>query len=160
MIPDSIERELTIEAPIDVVWAVLTEPRHITNWFSDEAVIDLRPGGDGALEWHQGGIAKNQEGSFSAVLRVVDVQAPHLLSYRWVYPAGEEPTEGNSVLVEFLLSEAGQGTRLRMVERGIDAMDWTDEAKLDFITDHNGGWDIHLGALSKVALDMVVPAGS
>ncbi len=44
---DRIEREIDIDAPIDVVWTVITQPEHITGWFTDSAELDLRPGGEG-----------------------------------------------------------------------------------------------------------------
>ena len=30
---DRIEREITIAAPIERVWAVITEPEHVGKWF-------------------------------------------------------------------------------------------------------------------------------
>ena len=44
MVADRIEREITIAAPIERVWSILTEAEHIHGWFAD-AEIDLRPGG-------------------------------------------------------------------------------------------------------------------
>ena len=44
VVPDAITREIEIDAPPDVVWAIVTEARHLAGWFSDEAEIDLRPG--------------------------------------------------------------------------------------------------------------------
>ena len=52
MIPDGISREIVIDAAPPVVWAIVTEPRHVARWFSDEAQIDLRPGGAMLLTWH------------------------------------------------------------------------------------------------------------
>ena len=52
MTQDSIEREVTIEAPVERVWSVITEAEHVGRWFGDAgAEVDLRPGGrdDGAL---------------------------------------------------------------------------------------------------------------
>src|SRR3954469_22432518 len=51
MIPPRIEREILIDAPVDVVWAVVTEPEHISGWFSDSVELDLRPGGEAVLVW-------------------------------------------------------------------------------------------------------------
>src|SRR4051794_5496578 len=49
MIADSVERKIRIDAPVDVVWRVVTEPGEIPRWFSDEAELDPRPGGNGVL---------------------------------------------------------------------------------------------------------------
>jgi len=48
---DRIEREIDIDAPIDVVWTVITEPEHINGWFTDSAELDVRPRGEGRLGW-------------------------------------------------------------------------------------------------------------
>ena len=46
MVPEQIEREVLIAAPIERVWAVVTQPEHVGTWFGDAgAEIDLRPGG-------------------------------------------------------------------------------------------------------------------
>src|SRR5690242_20949000 len=42
MIPAQIEKDVLIDAPVDVVWRVITEPEQIVRWFSDEADIDRK----------------------------------------------------------------------------------------------------------------------
>src|SRR6476619_1983834 len=49
--PDAIERETLIDAPPRVVWSIVTEDQHLAGWFSDEAEIELRPGGRMLLTW-------------------------------------------------------------------------------------------------------------
>jgi len=109
---DSIEREITIAAPIDKVWSVLTEPDHIGTWFGTGTPvhIDLRPGG----------LMELDHGIHGAYLTtIVKVDPPHTFSYRWAsaYP-GVPATEDNSTLVEFTLQETADGTMLRVVESG------------------------------------------
>lgn len=133
----AIEREVVIEAPVDVVWRMVTEPEHIARWFSDAAELDAR-GGAGSLSWKEYGTVH---------LRVEKVDAPRLFSFRWVYPEGAEPRRGNSILVEFTLSSEGGGTRLRVAETGLEASDWTDEAKATYVDDHRRGWQQHFGDL-------------
>ena len=57
MVPERIEREVLIEAPLEVVWAVVTDPEHVGGWFGDSAEIDLRPGGEAVLTWEKHGSA-------------------------------------------------------------------------------------------------------
>jgi uncharacterized protein YndB with AHSA1/START domain len=46
MVPDQIERETVINAPVERVWELITEAEHLGRWFGDAgAEIDLRPGG-------------------------------------------------------------------------------------------------------------------
>ena len=140
MSSNRIERETLIDAPLEVVWGVVTEPAQISRWFTDEAQLDLRPGGEGVLSW------KEHE---SARLRVERVERPHLFSFRWMFPPGSEPVEGNSMLVEFTLSDEGGKTRLRVAESGLAATDWTEEEKAKYLDGHSRGWERHIGELVR-----------
>ena len=73
MITDKIEREVTIAAPIERVWSILTEAEHIGGWFADAgAEIDLRPGGALVMHWAEHGTANGarRDGRAAASLRV------------------------------------------------------------------------------------------
>ncbi len=141
MAGDRVERDVLIEAPIHIVWEVISDPEHIVQWFSDKAQLDVRPGGDGVLT--------TQKGSYR--LRLETVEPPRRLSWRWFYPAGEEPRPANSTLVEFTLVEEGANTRLRVVESGIQLMPWPDEEKDEFADGHANGWSRYLERLRKYA---------
>jgi uncharacterized protein YndB with AHSA1/START domain len=138
MVPNQVERETLIDAPLEVVWGVVTEPAQITRWFTAAAELDLRPGGHGVLSWENHGPVH---------LRVERVERPHLFSFRWMYPEGSEPQEGNSMLVEFTLSDEDGKTRLRVVESGLAAVDWADGEKANYLDSHTRGWERHLGSL-------------
>jgi len=144
---DRIEREIEIEAPIDVVWAVLTEPGHIASWFTDEAQLDARPGGDGRLVFRS-----RATGTPTAVdLRVEEVDPPQFFSFRWAHAEGAEPDETNSLLVQFTLRAAGDATRLRLVETGFDRLERPEAERERQSAEHQNGWDVHLAALREYA---------
>ena len=98
MAPDTISREIDIDAPPDVVWTILTEARHLAGWFSDEAEIDLRPGGAMLLTWHGHGTYRG---------RVETVEPPHTFAFRWVLREGLDPEPGSSTLVVMTLTAEG-----------------------------------------------------
>jgi uncharacterized protein YndB with AHSA1/START domain len=147
MAGDRIERDVLIEAPIDVVWDVISRPEQIVHWFSDEAQLDLRPGGEGVLTFEM----KDADQPAVHHLRFEAVEPPRRLAYRWVYPSDEEPRPGNSMLVEFTLAEEGGKTRLTVVESGLDLMPWPDEEKQGYADSHGKGWAQHLERLSAYA---------
>ena len=147
MAGDRIERDVLIEAPIDVVWEVISRPEHIVHWFSDEAELDLRPGGGGALSFEMKATSKPA----AYRLRFEAVEPPRRLSYRGVYPGDEEPRPGNSLLVEFTLADEGGRTRLTVVESGLDLMPWPDDEKQSYADSHDGGWTQHLRRLAAYA---------
>ncbi len=131
------EREIDIDAPIEVVWTVITEPEHITNWFTDTAEVEVRPGGEGRFGWDREGTDQQHITN----LRVERLEPPHFFSFRWGQPDGDEPTEANATLVEFGLEERGGSTRLRLVESGLSGIAASDEAKQTFFAEHTSGWN-------------------
>ena len=140
----SIEREVLIEAPADIVWRTITEPDQIARWFADKVELDLRPGGAGTLVFED----KAATQPFTAPFVVVDVEPPRRFTFRWCQPDGEAPVAGNSVLVEFTLTEEGSDrTRLRVTETGLDAIGWADEDKARYVAEHRHGWEEKLGWL-------------
>jgi uncharacterized protein YndB with AHSA1/START domain len=133
---DRIEREIDIDAPINVVWAVITEPEHITNWFTDMAEVDVRAGGEGRVGWDREG----RDEQYVVNLRVERLEPPHFFSFRWGHPDGDDATETNATLVEFGLEERGSSTRLRLVESGFERIARSDEEKKTFFGEHSRGW--------------------
>jgi len=144
---DSVEREILIEARPEVVWGVITEPEQISRWFSDEAEVDARAGADGTLTWKPGGRGGDKEFDAIVPIRVVEAEPFRLFSFRWNHPQGAGPDENNSALVEFSLIEEADGTRLRVVESGIDAVTHDEEGKAGYLGSHEHGWEKHLGEL-------------
>jgi uncharacterized protein YndB with AHSA1/START domain len=145
MVPDRIERDILIEAPAEVVWRVVTDPGQLQRWYCDAAEIDLRPGGEGVLTFTNR--ATNR--AATVPISVVSVEPPRTFSYRWSHSAGEEARPDNSTLVEFSLTPEGQGTRLRVVESGLDLVNWPAHHKATYADDHIKGWEIHLGNLRE-----------
>ena len=142
MIPSAVEKEILIEAPVEVVWHLLTEPDQIRQWFADKAEIELRVGGKGALAFN---------GHDSYQLQIEAVEPPRRFAFRWVRRPGLILRNDNSLLVEFILEPETGSTRLRVVESGFDAIDWSDEERAKYAEDHANGWQHRLGLLRDLA---------
>jgi uncharacterized protein YndB with AHSA1/START domain len=140
MVSQRIEREILIDAPVEVVWAVVTEPAHISGWFSDSVTLDLRPGGEMVLHW---------DGYGSVHGHVERVEPPHFFSFRWVVPRtpGVDVAADNSTLVAFSLSAEGDATRLSVVESGFRDLAGPDDEKQGHVDSHRRGWELELGEL-------------
>jgi uncharacterized protein YndB with AHSA1/START domain len=137
----AIEREVLIEAPVDVVWRTITEPDQVTQWFADRVDLVIEPGARGYMEFgDQGG---------PVVVQVVD--PPNRFSFRWNHPRGEEPVAGNSMLVEFTLTAEGEElTRLRVTESGHEQTSWPDAEKQRYADEHQEGWGEFLDRLTTL----------
>ena len=146
-VPEQIEREIVIKAPVERVWSALTEAEHIGRWFGDAAEIDLKPGGEMTVSWAKHGVV-------SAV--VEQVEPPTFFSFRWARPAGAKLREGNSTLVEFTLDAEGEQTRLRVVESGFPSLEGTEEEKSRYASGNTEGWAAELDELREYAAKLAV----
>jgi uncharacterized protein YndB with AHSA1/START domain len=146
MVPDQIERETVIDAPVERVWELITQAEHLGRWFGDAgAEIDARPGGAMVLRWADHGTSRG---------RVVAVEPHTRFSYRWAPfedPGGDEPAEGNSTLVEFTLQPEGDGTRLRVVESGFASLATSEEQRAANHKGNTRGWEFETGELREYA---------
>lgn len=145
MTPDTIEKHILIDAPAETVYQVITEPDQITQWFTDAADLDPVPGREGSLTFADRATSQRM----AVRLTVQAAEPPHRFAFRWAYPDGEQPREGNSLLVEFTLTPEGTGTRLRVTETGFAALGTPEQDKASYYQDHDKGWDTHLASLQN-----------
>ncbi len=127
----AIERQLTIEAPIAKVWAAITDPKQVSQWFGETAEFEPKPQALGWFGWQQ-------HGQFA--LRVEQVEAPTRFAWRWMADKDVPFNEQDSTLVEFHLTAIdNQSTLLSLRESGFK----TPESRQDNV----GGWAEELADL-------------
>jgi uncharacterized protein YndB with AHSA1/START domain len=147
-----LEREIEIKASPAIVFEVITSPRHLTQWWPDEAELEPTPGAVGELVFGD----RSSGDAQIPQITVVEAEPPRRFSFRWVYPEGEDAREGNSLLVTFELSARGEGTLLRMTETGFTEKGW-DVAELEQqYREHGEGWDHFLPRLAAYAPTVAV----
>lgn len=138
LIPNQIEREIVIDAPVEVVWHVVTEPEQIVRWFSDGVEFELRAGARGRMSF---------KSSDAYDLQIEDVDPPHRFAFRWARADELRPRGHGTLLVEFTLIEEGGKTRVRVAESGFEHVDWSDEEIRKYAESHTAGWETILGRL-------------
>ena len=74
-----VEKTVHFPASRERVWMAITDPAELAMWFGDEAELDLRVGGDGAMTWENHGRYE---------MRVEEVHAPRRLVWSWVGEGG------------------------------------------------------------------------
>jgi uncharacterized protein YndB with AHSA1/START domain len=141
----SIERSVHIEAPVELVWRMVTEADQVVRWFADEIDLHASPGYEGSMTFRP-----ESGGTVEVPIRVESVEPPRRFTYRWNHPAGTTASPANSTLVEFTLAPEDGGTRLRVVETGHDGLGWPQDQQDTFVDEHLEGWSWHLARLEQV----------
>lgn len=142
----TIQRDVFVDAPADVVWRTITEPSSITQWFADEVELDARPGAEGTFVFDNEATA----GPMTVAIAVETVEPPHRFAFRWGHELGATPSEQNSVFVQFTLVPEGDGTRLRVVESGLETASWPGLDRARYVDDHRQGWQQHFDRLAAL----------
>lgn len=145
----TIVREIHVAASPEIVFDVVSSPDHLTQWWPDEARYEPRPGSAGEIVFHNEG-----SGDVTVPFAVVKARPPRLFSFRWAYPRGQEPVEGNSLLVTFELIPTNGETLLRMTETGFREMGWEAAVLEHEYQEHVTGWDYFLPRLAPYAVSL------
>lgn len=142
----SIDRELYIEAAPEIVFAVISDPAHVKEWWPDDARYEAVAGSAGEIRFGDPGAGGKAIG-----LTVVEVRPPHRFAFRWTHHAGTDAAEGNSLLVTFDLAPHGDGTLLTFRETGFREMGWESAELARNYADHINGWNNFLPRLAPYA---------
>jgi uncharacterized protein YndB with AHSA1/START domain len=125
-----VVQELTIAAPPAVVYEFLVDAERFVQWMSDDARLDPTPGGQ--IRWTHA----NGDSCSGTYVELV----PHrrvVFTYGWERTEVEIPPGSTTVEID-LFADVDDGTRLRLVHRGLD----------DLMADaHHGGWTHYLSRL-------------
>ena len=129
----AIEKVITIAARPETVFRLLTDPNEYVRWKGKLAQFDARPGGTFHVDFMND--KDIVDGTF------VEVIPSRRVVFTWGWKGNPVVPPGSST-VEIDLEPDGQGTRLRLVHRGLP------EAAL---ATHAEGWDYFLPRLTNVA---------
>ena len=99
----TIEFNRRIAAPLERVWAALTEVDELATWLT-HGTIEGRVGGEVRLDFDEGGVITGE---------VVAYDPPALLTYSWVFP------DGAGSQVTFALTPDGDGTMLQLTHERV-----------------------------------------
>ena len=147
----SIEREIQIDAPPEVVFEVISRPEHVREWWSAESDVQPTPGATGELVWAEG----DNPRAHVVPMTVVVVEPPRLFTFRWTHSTGEAAVDGNSLLVTFELVPSGSGTLLRMTETGFRERGWEVAVLEQQYHEHVVGWDTYVPRIGTYAAGLV-----
>ena len=148
----TIERDIDVAAPPEVVFEVISSPEHMRQWWPDDARFEPVEGAPGELVWRDTRTGETTTVAFT----VVEVDPPKRFSFRWCYP--EPDRGGQALLVTFDLLPTGAGTLIRMTESGFREMGWETAVLEERYREHASAWEHYLPGLASYVAGLV-PAG-
>lgn len=139
---DRIEQVITINAPLDRVWDLVSEP----GWWVPSTVVTAA----GHTPGHQ--VVRETEKWGRFPVEVVRVEPKTYAAFRWASQApGAELTSRNTTLVEFWVEQAGDAVRVTVAESGFAALDAPVPVREQAWKDNTGGWQDELASLRERA---------
>ena len=135
---DTIERSITITAPLERVWELVTEP----GWWvpTDNPVQADRTAGTVVVR------ESEKWGRFP--VEVVELRPMSYAAFRWssTFP-GDELSAGRTTLIEFTVTPTDDGVTVAVVESGFAKLDAPDDIKNQGIESNSDGWTQELDSL-------------
>ncbi|HUG06405.1 MAG TPA: SRPBCC domain-containing protein [Candidatus Limnocylindria bacterium] len=136
----AIEKVIRIAARPETVFRLLIDPKEYVRWKGKVAELEPRPGGTYRVDFIEKGLV---------VGKYVEVVPGRRVVFTWGWDGNEVVPPGSST-VEIDLEPDGEGTRLRLVHRGLPE---------GAIATHREGWDFFLPRLTNVAEGRDADAG-
>ena len=134
---DRIEERITIRAPQDQVWLLVTRP----GWWLPGSNAEPAPGPGRATVVYSGDPRPY-------LIDVIRVEPPGYASFRWASAfVGAEPAPGTATMVEFYLRPVGDEVGLTVVESGFTELDLPEALREDQWKGNQGGWQYELASL-------------
>ena len=141
--PDTIERDIRINAPVERVWSLVSEP----GWWINEGTV--RPH---EIEQRDGFVVVTDEKWGDFRIEVVESTPHERVVFRWLVSGEDEGADHTNAegliptLVTFTLEAVDGGTLVRVVESGLAGADVTDEVRTRAYDDNVEGWETELAA--------------
>lgn len=133
---DTIERTVLLDAPLGQAWRAIGDHRRFGDWFKVALDQPFEAG-----KTSTGHITHPGYEHIRWNAQVVEVSPPHRLAFRW-HPFAIDPdtdySDEPTTLVEFVLAEEGDGTRLTVTESGFDAL--PEQRRAEAYESNEGGW--------------------
>jgi uncharacterized protein YndB with AHSA1/START domain len=134
--PDTIERTIDLNAPIERVWRAVSDHREFGTWFRVALDQPFAPGARSTGHMTYPGYENMRWAA-----TIVAIEPPHRLAFRWVPNATDtsiDYSDWPTTLVEFVLEPVGDGTRLTVTESGFDAL--APDVRDSALRSNEGGW--------------------
>lgn len=133
---DRIEKQIILKAPRTRVWRAITDYKEFGTWFKAKLETPFVVG-----KWSHGMITYPGYEHLRIDVLVERMEPESVFALRWhpnAVDPGKDFSKEPTTLVEFLLDEVPEGTRLRLIESGWENI--PPDRRAEAFRSNNGGW--------------------
>lgn len=136
-----IRRTIQLAVPRERVWAALTEPELLNQWFGEGfEVTAFEVGGTGRIVYEDFG---------DFPIEFTEITPQETLAFRWSgIPA--DALDEYSTLVTFTLTGDASSSELTVVESGFESIPGGTRYRRDRLEQNREGWDVELDELAML----------
>jgi uncharacterized protein YndB with AHSA1/START domain len=145
---NSIEKQITIKAPVAKVWKALTDAKLFGQWFNVDLHSDFVAGKTTKGKNTTKGFEMNME------FHIKKIKPETYFSYAWIpFPMNQkfDYSKEELTLVEFFIEETKSGTLLKVKESGFTKI--TASRRAEAFKMHTGGWEAQLKNIEKFLVE-------
>jgi uncharacterized protein YndB with AHSA1/START domain len=142
---DRIEQQITINAPLDRVWELVTQP----GWWVPSEV-------DHPANRSAGGHTVRESAKWGRfVIETVRIEPKSYAAFRWAWAeqfrGTDELAPGTTTLVEFSVTPTDDAVTVSVTESGFASLAASDEVRLSGFQENTTGWGLELNSLRERA---------
>jgi uncharacterized protein YndB with AHSA1/START domain len=136
-----IRRTIQLAVPRERVWAALTEPELLIQWFGEGfEVTAFEVGGTGRIVYEDFG---------DFPFEITEITPQETLAFRWSGIPADELDE-YSTLVTFTLTGDESSSEITVVESGFESIPGGTRYRRDRLEQNREGWDVELDELAAL----------
>jgi uncharacterized protein YndB with AHSA1/START domain len=136
-----IRRTIQLAVPRERVWAALTEPELLIQWFGEGfEVTSFEVGGTGRIIYEDFG---------DFPFEITEIAPQQTLAFRWSGIPADELDE-HSTVVTFTLAGDESSSELTVVESGFESIPGGTRYRRDRLEQNREGWDVELDELAAL----------
>jgi uncharacterized protein YndB with AHSA1/START domain len=134
-----IEKKIVIDASPEVVFKAITDPKELTNWFPDHAIMEAKLGGKVKFSFYKDKGREHREFDFFPEGSIIEFIPNKKVSYTWHEP--NTPDFPRTIVTWELEEIADNKTQVKLLHTGFEP------SKL--FKQHDEGWSYFLNRLQS-----------
>lgn len=139
---EEIKKIIIIDASPEIVFKAITDPKELTNWFPDQAILEPKVGGKIKFSFYKDSKNTHRNMDYFPEGTIIEFIPDKKISYSWEHP--NIPDFPRTVVTWELQKIENNKTRLNLIHTGFKAAKMPNARE-----EHDEGWTYFLNELAN-----------